>query len=86
MEEIKRYRCIKECTFEACDDDGFVIENEYKYVKPGSVWQESKNLIAGGPDSVHLDREDGDPDIMEWCEPLRETLSECFELIESIFV
>ena len=58
MEEIKRYRCVKECAFEKCDDDGFFIENEYAYVLPGSIWQESKYLIAGGPDSVHLDRED----------------------------
>lgn len=83
--EIKRYRCIKECAFEAFDDDGFSIENEYKYVEPGSIWQESNRLIAGGPDSVHLDREDGNPNTMEWCEPLRETLAECFEQIESIF-
>lgn len=59
MEEIKRYRCIKECAFEACDDNGFTIDNEYCYVEPGSIWQESNYLIAGGPDSVHLDREDG---------------------------
>ncbi len=85
MEEIKRYRCIKECAFEACDDNGFTIDNECHYVEPGSVWQESSRLIAGGPDSVHLDREDGEPNAMEWCEPLRETLAECFEQIESIF-
>lgn len=42
MAEIKRYRCIKECAFEACDDDGFSIENKYHYVKPGSIWQERK--------------------------------------------
>ena len=58
MEEIKRYRCIKECVFEACDDNGFIVENKYEYVEPGSIWQESKHLIAGGPDSIHLDRED----------------------------
>lgn len=86
MKEIKRYRCIKECVFEACDNDGFTTENEYKYIEPGSVWQESKYLIAGGPESVHLDREDGEPNTMEWCEPLRKTLAEYFEQIESIFV
>lgn len=84
MAEIKRYRCIKECAFEACDD-GFSIENKYHYVKAGSIWQESKNLIAGGPDSIHLDREDGKPNKMEWCEPLKETLAEYFEQIESIY-
>lgn len=85
MEEIKRYRCIKECAFEACDDDGSLVENKYFYVKPGSVWQESKHLITGGPDNVHLDREDGEPNTLEWCEPLKETLAECFEQIESIY-
>lgn len=85
MKEIKRYRCIKECYFEACDDDGRTIDNEYHCVEPGSVWQESCFLIAGGKESVHLDREDGKPNTAEWCEPLRGTLSECFEQIESIF-
>lgn len=83
--EIKRYRCIRECVFEAYDDDGFHIENKYEYVEPGSIWRESSFLIAGGSDSVHLDREDGKPNAMEWCEPSRETLAECFEQIESIF-
>ena len=86
MEEIKRYRCTKVCVFEACDDDSFLIENAYKFVEPGSIWQESRFLIAGGPDNVHLDREDGKPGTMEWCEPTKETLEECFEQIESIFV
>ena len=86
MEEIKRYRCIKECSFEVCDGDGFTIDNEYKYVYPGSVWQESKYLIAGDTDNIHLDREDGEPKTAEWCEPLRETLAEYFEQIESIYV
>lgn len=86
MQEIKRYRCIKECGFDLCDDDGFIIDGKYSYVEPGSIWQESKNLIAGGPDSIHLDRENGKPNTCEWCEPLKETLAECFEQIESIFV
>lgn len=46
MEEIKRYRCIKECGFDLCDGDGFIIDGKYSYVEPGSIWQESKNLIA----------------------------------------
>lgn len=85
MEEIKRYRCIKECGFEVCDADGFHVENEIYYVEPGSIWQESSHLIAGGPDNVHLDREDGIPNTMEWCEPLKKTLAEYFEQIESIY-
>lgn len=85
MTEIKRYRCIKECVFEACDDNGFTIDGKYTFVNPGSIWQESKYMIAGGPDSIHLDREDGKPNTMEWCEPLKETLAECFEQIESIY-
>lgn len=85
MREIKRYRCIKECVFEACDDDGLIIENKYNYVEPGSIWQESSFLIAGGSGNVRLDREDGKPNTIEWCEPLKETLAEYFAQIESIF-
>lgn len=84
--EIKRYRCIKECIFEACDDDGFSLDGEYKCVEPGSIWQENSRMIAGGLGNVHLDREDSNPNTIEWCEPLRETLTECFEQIESVFV
>lgn len=83
--EIKRYRCIKECGFDLCDADGFLIDGKYKRVKPGSIWQESQGLITGGPNNVHLDREDVEPNTGEWCEPLKETLAECFEQIESIF-
>ena len=86
MQEIKRYRCIKECSFEVCDGDGFTVDNEYKSVYPGSVWQECECLIAGGPDNIHLDREDGESKTAEWCELSRETLAEWFEQIESIYV
>lgn len=86
MKEIKRYRCIKEHGFDLCDDDGSLIDGKYHYVKPGSIWQESKGLIAGGPNSIHLTREDSESNTGEWCEPLKETLAECFEQIESIFV
>lgn len=82
--EIKRYRCIKSCIFDACDDDGFLIENQFKQIEVGSIWQESNNMIAGGKDNIHLNREDGPSGVMEWCEPLRRTLSEYFEPIESI--
>lgn len=85
MWEIKRYRCIKECAFNQCDEDGF-SSGETVYAYPGSIWQQSEHLIVGGLDSVHLDREDGKPNTMEWCEPLQSTLAECFEQIESIYV
>lgn len=83
--EIKRYRCIKEFIAEAYDGSGFFIESRYFFVKPGSIWQESNCLIAGGSDNVHLDREDDKPNKGEWCEPLKETLKEYFEQIESIY-
>ena len=85
MSEIKRYRCIRECVFDRYDDDGFSVEGKYIYVEPGSVWQESNNMIAGGINNVHLDREDGEPNTSEWCEPLKENLFKYFEQIESIF-
>ncbi len=85
MQEIKRYRCIKECDFELCDDDGFTMDGKYKTVEPGSIWQESKYMIAGGSDSVHLDREATGQNKGEWCEPTKETLEKCFEQIKSIY-
>ena len=82
---VRRYRCIKERTFEKCDDDGCVIENEYATISVGSIWQESPYMIGGGPQNVHLDREDSE-NAGEWCEPLKENLSKYFEEIEPLVV
>lgn len=87
MEEIRRYRCVKECAFDECDDDGWFVENApQRIIEPGSVWQESRFLIAGGPENIHLDREDVEPNSGEWCEPLRSRIGEYFEQIESIYI
>lgn len=40
MSKIKRFRCTKMCCFEAYDDDGFLIDGGYRFVEPGSIWQE----------------------------------------------
>lgn len=78
MSEIKRYRCIKQCVFNVCDGNGFLIGGKQMVVEPGSIWQESDRMIAGGINNIHLDREDGRA---EWCEPLKEDLHEYFEQI-----
>lgn len=82
--EIKRYECIKECVFDEYDDDGFPIDGSYKIVPVGSIWQESESMLAGGPDNVHLEREDCEG-WYEWCEPVKETLETCFKQIASKF-
>ena len=81
MGKIKRFCCTKMCCFEAYDDDGFLIDGGYRFVEPGSIWQEGGRLIEGGPGSVHLDREDGEPN-MEWCELPKLALKEYFEEID----
>lgn len=86
MIEIKRYRCIKEFLCDAYDEDGFYMEGKSGYIEPGSIWQEGKDMIAGGEDNVHLDREDVPKNVLEWCEPTKEMLPEYFEQLESIFV
>lgn len=80
---IRRYRCVKEQTFEKCDDNGFIIENEYTTIPVGSIWQESPYMISGGSKNVHLDREDGGG---EWCEPLKENMDEFFEEIDPLII
>lgn len=82
MEEIKRYRCIKELTLEKYDGDGFQIENEYTTIEPGGTWQENKWLIIGGPEHIHLDAENG----TGWCEITRASLNKYFEQVESMHV
>lgn len=82
---VRRYRCIKEMSFEKCDDDGFTIENEYVTVPVGSIWQESPYMISGGDQNVHLDREDL-KNSCEWCEPLKDSMAEYFEEIEPLII
>lgn len=79
----RRYRCIKEETFDCCDDDGFLVENKSITIPVGSIWQESPYMIAGGKDNVHLVREDVE-DMVAWCEPLKENFKEHFEEIEPL--
>lgn len=85
MTYIRRFKCIKEQTFEMCDDDGFHIENEYSTIPVGSIWQESQNMISGGKDNIHLDREDLE-NSCAWCEPLKESMNENFEEIEPLII
>ena len=54
MEEVKRYRCVKEFEVENYDDDCFRIDGEYTTIKPGGIWQDgghSFNICE-----VHLEK------------------------------
>ena len=83
---IRRFKCIKEMSFEKCDEDGLIIDNEHISIPVGSIWQESPYMISGGKNNIHLDREDADKNSGEWCEPLKENLAEFFEEIEPLIV
>ena len=76
MEEVKRYRCVKEFEVENYDDDCSRIDGEYTTIKPGGIWQDgghSFNICE-----VHLENEDAP----QWIEVPTEYLSEYFEQIE----
>lgn len=82
---IRRYRCIKEMTFECYDEHGLLGENKFFTIPVGSEWQETPYMIEGGKDNVHLDREDV-KDKGEWCEPHKDNLQEYFKEIEPLII
>lgn len=82
---IRRYICIKEQTFEKCDDNGAIIENEYTTIPVGSIWEETPYMISGGEKNIHLDRIDVE-NSYEWCEPLKEHMDEHFKEIEPFII
>ncbi|BDR74216.1 hypothetical protein K144316041_p20550 (plasmid) [Clostridium tetani] len=45
------YKCTKGFALEKCDDDGFIIENEYEIIEQGSLWAfptEEYYILIGG--------------------------------------
>lgn len=77
FEGAKAYRCIKGFNIPLCDDDGFDIENEYKDIEVGSVWNipedEDYRFIGG---EVRLEH-----DVFGWLEISKEDLEEYFEIV-----
>ena len=35
---MRKYKCINEMMIEVVDGDGAIIDNEYNFIKKGSVW------------------------------------------------
>lgn len=72
---MKQYECIKGFCIEACDGDGFAIENEYMDVDFGTIWStpedENYRLVGG---EVRLEN-----DTLGWMEISQEQLEECFK-------
>ena len=75
-----KYRCIKPLILQMHDDDGFALDREEGLVPINSVWYESDMSIISG--EIHLECQRGCDDF-GWIEISRETLSECFEIVES---
>lgn len=75
-----KYKCKKNFCVDKYDDDGFCIENETIVIEEGKVYEVDKSgcMMIGGKDHVHLD----DVDDGSWLEITKDTLEECFELLE----
>ena len=80
---MKKYECIKGFLVPLCDGDGFIIENEDKYIEEGSIWHtpEDKNYRLIGAE-VRL--ETSDCEWLEWLEITQEDLEDKFRLIEGV--
>lgn len=79
-DEAIYYECIKELQVPWCDGDGFLIENEYKFVQIGSEWyvDDGSNIVGG---DVHLEATDWNGEI-GWVEVSTDTLNEHFKEIK----
>lgn len=77
---MKRYKCKKSFCVDKYDDDGFMIENAATVIEEGKIYEldETGYMIIGGSDHVHLDAVDEG----SWLEIEKETLEECFDLLE----
>ncbi|MDB2162216.1 hypothetical protein PMX22_20765 [Clostridium butyricum] len=80
---MKKYECVKAFLVPLCDDDGFIIENEDKYIEEGSIWSTPKDenyrLIGA---EVRLEKSDCER--LEWLEITQEDLEDKFRLIEGV--
>lgn len=72
------YKCIKEFSLRAVDDDGSSIENEYFDVPEGSIWNipEDKDYRFIGGD-IRLESDE-----LGWIEIDKTTLENNFEYIK----
>lgn len=77
---MKIYKCINEMQIDKCDDNGFIIENEYFYVEKGSVW-EWDNEFRNNEDMIRLDKLSKD-NVYSWVEIPKDTLDEYFEEVK----
>lgn len=77
---MKRYKCKVSFCVDKYDDDGFMIENAATVIEEGRIYEldETGYVIIGGSDCVHLDAVDEG----SWLEIAKETLEECFDLLE----
>ena len=78
---MKRFKCKKPFCVDKYDDDGFCIENETIVIEEGKLYEVNKSgyMMIGGKDHVHLDAVDDG----SWLEITKDTLKECFELLEA---
>lgn len=70
-----KYKCINEFEIQMCDDDCFMIDNDYRNVPAGSIWEVSESNLLGG--EVHLVCISGCDDF-GWIEITNEHLEENF--------
>lgn len=73
---MKKARCINGFSVEKYDDNGFLIENEYKTVEEGSIWdvEEDSFRVVGG--EIRLTHDE-----YGWLELPKEHFESDFEII-----
>lgn len=77
---MRKYKCKNEMIIEVVDGDGAIIDNEYSFIKKGSVWEldNSDFRVCDGEVKL-LNFEDFEDGIYSWIEMSYEDLEKHFE-------
>ena len=76
---VTKFKCVESFSVQACDGDGFSIENEEVQIEKGSLWEGNKDELKIG--DMRLESyENG----YRWIDGVdEELLNSCFKEIES---
>lgn len=73
---VRNCKCIKEFYVEKCDNNGFLMDNEYEEVEEGSIWEYEEGKFTFTGAEMRLEDEEG-----RWLEISKEDFNNYFKEI-----
>ena len=71
---VKKCKCIKRFCIEKCDDDGFLIPNEYETIEENSIWEYEEGKFTFTGAEMRLEDNEG-----RWLEISKEDFNNHFQ-------